>query len=412
MRKNALYLLMVILITAGCSSYKQQVVVTNTLSQDRINEIVEVPLCFLTAKKHVPTYSHFVVLDENKHQVPYQITYDSLLIFPATVNGLSKAVYTISKGKPNFIAVTACGRLYPERLDDMAWENDCIGYRAYGPALQAKGEKGFGYDIFTKSIKTPILTYRYALELNKEYRREIVRLKQLGQRIKADSLSHAISYHRDHGNGMDCYAVGPTLGCATTALYVDSTIVYPYCFKKYHILDNGPLRFTVKLSYNPSVVRGDSNVIETRLIKLDKGSPLNKTLITYKNLHQSIDLLTGIVIHPQNPQGYTYNLQKKYIIYADSTEDAHNNNGVIYIGAVFPGKLKTAGVKLFSEKEKMERGALGHVMAISKYSPNKKFVYYWGAGWSKYGFPDVNAWKQYIEDFSSKIINPLQVDIR
>ena len=56
-------------------------------------------------------------------------------------------------------------------------------------------------------------------------------------------MSRAISYHIDHGNGMDCYAVGPTLGGGTAALMPDSAIVYPYCYKDYEILDNGPLRF-------------------------------------------------------------------------------------------------------------------------------------------------------------------------
>ena len=57
-------------------------------------------------------------------------------------------------------------------------------------------------------------------------------------------LNRGISYHVDHGNGMDCYAVGPTLGGGTAALFPDSTIVYPYCYKDCEILDNGPLRFT------------------------------------------------------------------------------------------------------------------------------------------------------------------------
>ena len=47
--------------------------------------------------------------------------------------------------------VVACGRQYPERLDDVAWENDRAAYRAYGPALQEKGARAFGYDIWTKS---------------------------------------------------------------------------------------------------------------------------------------------------------------------------------------------------------------------------------------------------------------------
>lgn len=57
------------------------------------------------------------------------------------------ATYTIQSGTPDPYNVIACGRYYPERLDDVAWENDLGGYRAYGPALQKRGERGFGYDL-------------------------------------------------------------------------------------------------------------------------------------------------------------------------------------------------------------------------------------------------------------------------
>ena len=168
-----------------------------------------------------------------------------MLIFPASVKGDASAVYTIAEGTPQPVDVVACGRQYPERLDDVAWENDRAAYRAYGPALQEKGERAFGYDIWTKSVSEPVVEDRYDGDLNR-----------------------GISYHVDHGNGMDCYAVGPTLGGGTAALFPDSTIVYPYCYKDCEILDNGPLRFTAKLVYNPLVVKGDSSVIETRIISL------------------------------------------------------------------------------------------------------------------------------------------------
>ncbi len=48
---------------------------------------------------------------------------------------------------------------------------------------------------------------------------------------------------------MDCYAVGPTLGAGVAALMVNDTIIYPWCYKHQEILDNGPLRFTVKLEF-------------------------------------------------------------------------------------------------------------------------------------------------------------------
>ena len=49
----------------------------------------------------------------------------------------------------------------------MAWENDLVGFRAYGPALQARGESGFGYDLFTKrGTAAPVLEDIYAKELD------------------------------------------------------------------------------------------------------------------------------------------------------------------------------------------------------------------------------------------------------
>ena len=211
---------------------------------------------------------------------------------------------------------------------------------------------------------------------------------------------------------MDCYAVGPTLGGGTAALFPDSTIVYPYCYKDCEVLDNGPLRFTTKLVYNPLVVKRDSNVIETRIISLDKGSQLNKTVVSFDNLQETTPVVTGIVLHKQNPTGYSFDANAGYIAYADSTENAANNNGVIYIGAVFPANIKGALPQMFSEKEQKERGgALGHVLSVSDYEPGSEYIYYWGSGWSKYGFEADTDWNKYLEEYAQKVRNPLVVHV-
>lgn len=150
------------------------------------------------------------------------------------------------------------------------------------PALQATGERAFGYDIWVKSVAEPVVEKRYEGELNPETKARISELKKTDPKA-ADELYKSVSYHVDHGNGLDCYKVGPTLGGGTAALMVNDTIVYPYCYKTFEVLDNGPLRFTVKLTYNPLIVNGDS-VSRTRLISLDAGSQLNKTVVTYDNL--------------------------------------------------------------------------------------------------------------------------------
>ena len=101
----------------------------------------------------------------------------------------------------------------PKRLDDVCLGRTIsLGFRAYGPALQARNERGFGYDIFTKYNTTePVLESMYAEELNEEKRAKIAELKKTDPKAAAE-LGRAISYHVDHGYGMDCYAVGPTLG--------------------------------------------------------------------------------------------------------------------------------------------------------------------------------------------------------
>lgn len=207
---------------------------------------------------------------------------------------------------------------------------------------------------------------------------------------------------------MDCYAVGPTLGGGTAALMPDSAIVYPYCYKDYEILDNGPLRFTVKLVFNPLVVKNDSNVIETRIIQLDKGSQLNKTTVTYDYLTQATPVAAGLVLHAANPKGYAYDASAGYISYADPTTEPNSDNGIVYVGAVFPETVQTC-VQLF---DKPVGDALGHVLGICDYESGNEFVYYWGSGWSKYGFSKADDWNKYLKDYAQKVRNPLTVTIQ
>lgn len=365
------------------------VTVTNPLTIDRKGEMVEISMAEVSSKLQLPDTAQIVIMDESGLEVPYQITYNDMLIFPVAVKGESSATYTISQGIPQPVDVSACGRQYPERLDDLAWENDRAAYRAYGPALQERGERAFGYDIWTKNVPELVVEERYDGDLN-----------------------HGISYHVDHGKGMDCYAVGPTLGGGTAALFPDSTIIYPYCYKECEVLDNGPLRFTAKLVYNPLVVKGDSGVVETRVISLDKGSQLNKTIVVFDNLRESTPVVTGIVLHKENPSGYSFDANAGYIAYADSTENARNGNGVIYVGAVFPANVEAATL-LFPEAEQKERGgALGHVLGIGDYEPGAEYVYYWGSGWSKYGFDADTDWTKYLEEYAQRVRNPLMVAIK
>ena len=385
------------------------VTVTNPLAMERSNEMVEVSMETVTDRLGLADTAQIVVLNADGQQVPYQITYDGKVIFPAAIAAGGTATYTIQTGTPEAFDVKACGRCYPERMDDMAWENDLVAFRAYGPALQAKGERGFGYDLFTKYNTTePILDDMYAKELDKETLSKIAELKKTDPKAAAE-LSRERSYHIDHGYGMDCYAVGPTLGAGVAALMVNDSIIYPWCYKNQEILDNGPLRFTVKLEFTPLTVKGDSTVVETRLITLDAGSHLNKTAVSYSNLKETLPIVAGIVLH--EPDGAVVaDAANGYITYVDPTTGP--DNGKIFMGAAVPAVVKDAKTVLFSEKEKKERNnADGHVLAVSDYEPGSEYVYYWGFAWDKADIKTADAWNRYMADFAQKVRNPLTVKV-
>lgn len=402
--------LVLFLLLVACGS-KQRAEFTVTVSNDQAfdrEEMVEVPISAIANQVRLIDEEQYIVLDSEGNQVPYQITYDDNLLFPAAVQAGGTTNFTIVVGDPIEVESFVYGRHYPERVDDMTWENDRSAYRAYGPALQARGERAFGYDVWVKRVPELVVEQRYAKHLDAEMQMEVTRLRKARKYKEADELFHSASFHVDHGDGLDCYSVGPTLGCGTAALMQGDNILYPYCWKEYEIMENGPLRFTVKLTFHPSVVGKDS-VVETRIISLERGSQLNKTVVTYAGLNKATSVATGLVIHSENPEAYVLEGDKGYIAYADLTDNVNNDNGVIYVGAVMPKKVKEAKAALFAPKEAKERGTVGHVLAISNYKPDSEYVYYWGSGWSKYGFDSMEAWTDYLNRYAQRVRHPLTV---
>ena len=289
-----------ILLSSACTSRNaMEVTVTNSSEIDRTGEIVQVPA---SAAAQRLGSEYFYVTDAEGNELPSQMTYDGYLIFPATVAAGDVATYSIlpSDTLRSYHVVTT-GRVYPERADDLSWENDKAGFRAYGPATQKKGERGFGYDIFLKhDVGRPIIEEIITTHLDPANKAIHDSLKKVDPE-KAKEFSHSISYHWDNGLGMDCYAVGPTLGAGTAALVENDSIFYPWCWDTVEILDNGPLRFTADLTFTPATVGTDTAVIEHRLITLDAGTFLNNCKVSYEGLTKPYSIIAGIPLRDEMP---------------------------------------------------------------------------------------------------------------
>ena len=428
--------LMMLLALAGsnyCHAQQATIVVSNATSAAR-TELISLNMSEIKAKlgNAAPKKSEaFIVKNTRGQQIGSQITHDGLLLIDASVRPHGSATYYVSIGKPYQQKVYATGALYKIRKDDIAWENDRCAYRVYGPALQRTGERSFGTDVWVKNTPDTVVYERYVKDMNgnikgdkidakirtlqkqEKVEKNTAKAAALAKQIKAlqaESRETDIltSFHLDHGNGLDPYRVGATLGLGAPSLMVGKNQVLPYCYKDYRILDNGPLRFTVELTYNPSTVGDMKNVVEHRIISLDKGSNFNKMTVWYDGLTTPTDFATGFPIHEEDTETKTF--AKDYVSYADPTDNVEVNNSQVFVGVLFPEGTDHTYYQLFDKKHD---GATGHALGLKRGLKNQeKYSYYFGAAWSKYDVRSYAEWQIRIKDYLDALKNPLQVEIK
>lgn len=394
---RSLMMLMALAGSSYCHAQQATIVVSNPTSTPR-TELISLNMSEVKAKLGNATPKKgeaYIVKNKRGQQIGSQITHDDLLLIDASVRPHGSATYYVSIGKPYQQKVYATGALYKIRKDDIAWENDRCAYRVYGPALQKTGERSFGTDIWVKNTPDTVVYERYIKDM-------------IGNRKNDDETEILTSFHLDHGNGLDPYRVGATLGLGAPSLMVGKNQVLPYCYKDYRILDNGPLRFTVELTYNPSTVGDMKNVVEHRIISLDKGSNFNKMTVWYDGLTIPTDFATGFPIHEEDTETKTF--AKDYVSYADPTDNVEVNNSQVYVGVLFPEGIDHTYYQLFDKKHD---GATGHALGLKRGLKNQeKYSYYFGAAWSKYDVRSYAEWQIRIKDYLDALKTPLQVEIK
>ncbi len=380
-----------------------KVSISNPANEYR-EQVAELPADTIFKRLKIQGGREFIVFDAGGLEVPYQLSSDGKVLIEAGVRPKGTQTFNIRRGTPKVYKTVCYGRIFPERKDDFAWENDRGAYRVYGPALQKTGEKSYGVDVWTKNTPELVLDQRYWIE-------DVVMMPAVEKlrkenRQRGDSLYRLNSYHNDHGRGSDLYRVGATLGCGTPALIVDDELVYPYCFKTYRILDEGPLRFSVQLDYESKVI-GEDTITEHRIITLDKGSNFNRSTVWYDGFTTVVELATGVVVHQEDRNSVV--LAKDYVHYADPTDNIPVNNCQLFVAALFPDGVNETAIRQF---KKVDSGAVGHALGIVDNYSGLPYTYYFGSAWSKFDVRTQAEWQQRIDWKLRNVRQPLTIDIK
>jgi pectinesterase len=372
-------------VTAGPFTRKNSVVlkVTNSLNLDRSNEMIVLKwdslhkymrtsggdnICIYDLKTSDTLISQFI--DEDKNGIPEE------LIFCSNFKARETKRFVIKVGnkqtKSPWSLTYVC---FNDVRDDIAWENDRIAYRIYGPELA--WELNNGLDVWTKRVRYPVVDKWY----------------------KNDEATGTakISYHEDHGEGADLFNVGRTLGAGSCALFSNDSLYQPGVFATYKILATGPLRAIFEVTYNSVKING-MNISEVKRYSLDAGSNLNKIEVTYLSdtLNKTVQFAAGLV----KRKGVTLNSgEKNRWISLWGVTDAKEENGSLGTGIV-------ASDEIFKER----REDTVHVLLLGTARIGVPFTYYSGAGWSRSGnFNNVEEWNKYLNELLLRLKSSLKI---
>lgn len=417
-------------------------------TDENIAQVIQVTDMATLKKSNCAVAREFFFLDGDRNEVPYQITHDGRVLVFASVRPHSSIALTMWKGQPLDYELTCNGRIYPNRWDDLVWENDRCAWRFYGPgAHKNMKNNAYGFDTFVKNTPHPIQDQLYHNELTSYSVNE--RIKRDKSPLDWNEVHRGYTYHRNFGAGMDAYTVGATLGAGAAALIAPTlnsklstlNLVYPLYYEKAEILDNGPLRFTVRMTMPAQALPSTGGVgegpsfREIRLITQDCGSHFARVEITYEGITQPTPVCAGIVVHESAPEAYVLNQKEGWLTYAEPLDNADKRmNGEHYLGIFIPNIDQLTSKQAVKSKSKTKAsnsstrqlvnsstkvhylplsekrsGGIGHAIIQTTYTPGQPFVYYTGSAWSLYDVPTHAIWQETLRHEASILTNGLQL---
>ena len=383
---KTIQLLGVICLMASCAPTPVSINLTNNLSIVRQNETVEVliadlpePLSSKIHKIGIYDPSENTFLTTQLIDVDRDGKMDQLIFQPQLAPSSQKTFHLKEQPeKPD--AVEYCfSRIVPTRIDDYTWENDKVAFRTYGPMAQALVEEGkeggiisSGIDCWLKKVSYPVI--------NKWYKA---------------SEEEGISYHEDHGEGLDNYHVGISRGAGGLAIKgADDQYFVSKNFTSHKTLATGPLRTLFQLDY--ADWQGPQGMIkEQKTISLDYGNNLMKIEVSIQGTDH---IAAGISL--QENHGDIIDKNNLLIF-------KQNHFETILSNVILTPQKHFKSQHIYNPQIKDQN----HVFLDLKIL-NQSLVYYVGFYWSESNqFADHEAWEAHLDDLAIKIENPIQLNI-
>ena len=277
-------------------------------------------------------------------------------------------------------------RYVPERLDDFAWENDKIGHRTYGPALAAPAVPGItkevlitsGLDIWCKRVSYPIVDRWY----NKGH-------------------DH---YHKDEGEGMDMYQVGPSRGCGGTGLWDGTKLAVSQSYATWKVTANSPVRSVFELTH-ASWEAGGLKVTETKRFTVDAGHHLDQMDSTFTVTSGDAHELTVAIGLNKTPGDKN---QDAKVDLTPTPAQGSLTQWIVQKTNGQPGTAVIVPVASFKRFASDDRNDL----VLARATPGQPLCYYVGTGWSRAGeFTTQEKWLAYITAESARLASPVKVTL-
>lgn len=384
---KTIQLLGLICIFASCAPTTVSIYLTNNLNVERQNETIEISIAELPA--HWSSKMDKIgIYDpaEDAFLISQLIDVDQdgemdQLIFQPTMAASSEKTFHLKEQLSKPEIVDYCfSRIVPTRIDDYTWENDRVAFRTYGPSAQVlveEGKKGgiisSGIDCWLKKVNYPVIDKWY----------------------KA-SEEEGMSYHEDHGEGLDNYHVGISRGAGGLAIKGEKDQYFvSKNFTAHKTLSTGPLRTLFQLDY--ADWEGPQGMItEHKTISLDYGNNLMKIEVSIQGTDE---LSAGISLQENNGDIIDKN---NLLIFKQDHFDTTLSNVILSPQKHFKSQ------HIFNPQIKDQN----HVFLDLKVL-NQSLVYYVGFYWSESNqFADHQAWEAHLEGLATKIENPIQINIK